>query len=82
MAYVKIGRSNLHKKEKSEVDYRIAEVCETCDYYRQGECDMVKGNVSPKAVCTQWSIDARLPSGGLYGDFYMKEYEKAKEKAK
>jgi hypothetical protein len=65
------------KKDKVEVNYRIAEKCQTCDHYSPNTCRIVEGNIAPQAVCDLWAIRSSLP-GGIYGEFYLNEYQKSR----
>ena len=48
------------KKDKSEVNYMSAKKCLTCINYLhfqsgEGQCRLVKGAISPEAVCDLWT---------------------------
>ena len=63
---------------KEEVNYRLHEKCNTCNYfYHPGSCEKVDGNISPDAVCNKWEIKAKREP--IDGEFYQSEYNKGKE---
>ena len=60
---------------KESVSYRQHEKCNTCmHFYSPNSCEVVKGNVSPDAVCNRWEMV--VPDTGKDGEFYQKEYNK------
>jgi len=65
------------KKDKLEANYRNAEKCSMCDFYMNGKCESVEGNISLDAVCDLWQIRSRR-TGGLDAAFYQDEYNKRK----
>lgn len=65
------------RKDKLEVNYRNAEKCQMCDFYLNGRCENVEGNISPDAVCDLWQIRSRR-TGALGAEFYQEEYNKRK----
>lgn len=64
---------------KDEVNYRQHEKCNTCNYfYYPNMCEIVKGNISPDAVCDKWEIKPKKEP--MDGESYMAEYNKANAK--
>jgi len=62
---------------KEDVNYRQFERCKSCNYfYYPGSCEIVKGNISPDAVCDKWEIEVKKEP--MDGDGYKAEYDKNK----
>lgn len=64
------------KKDKIDVNYHIAEKCNTCDFFLQGRCELVEGNISEHAVCNLWQMRSSGDRDGKFADFYVKEFNK------
>ena len=66
------------RKNKSDVNYRNGEKCQMCDFFVNGKCQQVEGNISPEAVCDLWA----MRSFPKYhdGQFYLDEYNKRGKK--
>ncbi len=65
------------KKDKTDVNYRNAEKCQMCDFFLNGKCEKVEGNISPDATCDLWQIRSRR-TGAIGAEYYQDEYNKRK----
>jgi len=80
MAQVTSGIVGPARLSKEEVNYRMGEKCLTCEYfYPLNSCSLVDGNISPEALCDKYERPEK-PRIGKDGEFYMDEYEKAKNR--
>lgn len=74
-----VGAEYTGKMNKDDVNYRTqAHFCRNCDFYRAGACKIVDGNIAPDYVCDKWILNS-MPKTGVFADFYMEEYHKAKK---
>ena len=65
------------RKDKLEVNYRNAEKCQMCDFFLNGRCESVEGNISPDATCDLWQIRSARPRS-IGAEFYVSEFNKKK----
>jgi hypothetical protein len=69
------------KLSKEQVNYRSSESCILCGNYNSsfGNCAIVKGNISPKAVCDKFAM---REAGTVYRDkeYFEKEYARDNRK--
>ena len=64
---------------KEEVKYRHHESCKTCSNYNgRIRCNLVRGNVSPDAVCSKWTMQEAVV-GVTNKEFFEKAYVKKEE---
>lgn len=61
------------RKNKVDVNYRIAEKCQMCDFYQGNKCERVNGNISPEALCDMWQQGSskggeavKIPKEGIH----------------
>ena len=78
MARPLTGATYSGKLNKDDVRYRVAEKCRNCDYYLGTTCQLVEGNISPDFLCDKWVVNSQPKDKGLFADFYIDEYKKAK----
>ncbi len=74
------GATFSGKLNKSDVNYRYSENCKNCDYYLNGACRIVEGSIAPEFVCDKWVVNSQPKDKGVFADFYIDEYKKAKGK--
>jgi hypothetical protein len=64
---------------KEEVNYRLHEKCNTCNYfYHPNSCEKVDGNISQDAVCNKWEI--QIKKEPMDGEGYKAVYDKEQSK--
>lgn len=62
-------------RTKEEVNYRQYEKCLTCmHFYGPNSCELVKGSISPEAVCDLWEMKPK--DTGKDASFYMDQFAK------
>jgi hypothetical protein len=64
------------KKDKTDVNYRNAEKCSTCDFYLNGKCEKVEGNIAGEAICQLWQMRSSSNHDGIHAEFYVQEFNK------
>lgn len=62
-----------NRRPKDEVNYRLHEQCSSCVHYYNGACEVVEGNISADAVCSEWKL--REGSSDHSGEFFVGAYK-------